>query len=567
MEAFRKKKIILSTYLCFLSLFSLAQFQIAQSDQSEKFTMDSIVSFALDINSNKLFRVSKSEYKYDSSGRITYYSNYSGPLNSTQRLEGKTQTITKYNGNGLIIQSIDYLWDSNNRQWVEDFTLNTDYNQNNQPISRISLKWNKSNQTWENNAKVEFLYDANQRNNFIISSVWNSMTKQWEITNKDENQFDANGNVIFLNSYIPSQPGGVLEFRNKTAQTFDAKNNLTSQTKFFFDLNLKQWIGVNKSENDYDSSENKTLQLIYKWDTSKNDWIYKEKYEYKFNATGKQTSMIHSLYGADKFYTKNSSETIYDTADRIIKNSTYDGGSATKTPYGNTQYEVTFNPNGVAQALIYYTWDFSKNDFIYSSKYEYSYNPDGSLAKRNLYQWNTNTSIFELKTKTDLSSLNNGNLSISIQSNFNEGSWQTAVKNEKEFNLAYPKEQLIYPLKYESLFDHMLLSDKQYTWEESWKLTNQTSFYFSKANFTSVVKPEQAGFKVFPNPASEKITIQLNDSEKAGIFELFNVIGKKITLETISNSTQLDVNNIPPGTYFYQIKLKQKVFTGKIIIQ
>jgi len=420
-------------------------------------------------------------------------------------------------------------------------------------------------QVWEKSNKSTYEYDSYQRNILNELSQWNKTRQQWEITYKDETIFDSEGNAN-KNEYYLSTPGGDLELRYKTTQTFDAQKNMTMQTKMRYDNNLKQWVGDGKLVNSFDISGNITQKTTYNWDITKKEWVYKEKYEYQFNSKGIQILMAHSLYAADKFYLKDKIETVFDNAGQIIRHSTWGSGSANKAPSGNLQYTCVYEKNR-AQNLIYYAWDFVKNEFVNSSKYEYFYDDNGIRSKYNYYTWNTLSSSFELNSKTDFSSLNNGNLVISTNTSFRQDNWTNFSKNEKEYNNVYTKEQLFYPSQYEGFFDHMFLSDTQFKWDGTWKKTNQTRYYFSKADFTAVINNEQTILKVYPNPASDLITVQLFNSDKSGTIELFDNTGKKVISEIVRNTKQLDINHIPPGLYIYRIKLNQEIKTGKIIIQ
>lgn len=74
---------------------------------------------------------------------------------------------------------------------------------------------------------------------------------------------------------------------------------------------------------------------------------------------------------------------------------------------------------------------------------------------------------------------------------------------------------------------------------------------------------------LFPNPASETVTIQLkNNDQQLGIIELYDVFGKKIlTDRTAGNERQITIKNLASGVYFCRIysDTKQILGTYKII--
>ncbi|MFI5141287.1 MAG: T9SS type A sorting domain-containing protein, partial [Bacteroidia bacterium] len=66
---------------------------------------------------------------------------------------------------------------------------------------------------------------------------------------------------------------------------------------------------------------------------------------------------------------------------------------------------------------------------------------------------------------------------------------------------------------------------------------------------------------IYPNPASNKITIDANNILDV---KLFDVLGKQITS---TKTTDIDVSNFKDGIYFIQVQTKEGASTQKIIIQ
>jgi photosystem II stability/assembly factor-like uncharacterized protein len=75
--------------------------------------------------------------------------------------------------------------------------------------------------------------------------------------------------------------------------------------------------------------------------------------------------------------------------------------------------------------------------------------------------------------------------------------------------------------------------------------------------------PANSGISIFPNPASDKLIINLNSSEFE--IEVYNSFGKR--LRKIKNENELDVSNLPGGIYFIKIFNGNKYFSKKFIIE
>ena len=71
-------------------------------------------------------------------------------------------------------------------------------------------------------------------------------------------------------------------------------------------------------------------------------------------------------------------------------------------------------------------------------------------------------------------------------------------------------------------------------------------------------------FVVYPNPAENQITFQLENKQK-GILYLYDVLGQNILTKEISeNNNSIDIQNLSNGVYYYNFE-SDKVFKGKII--
>ena len=73
---------------------------------------------------------------------------------------------------------------------------------------------------------------------------------------------------------------------------------------------------------------------------------------------------------------------------------------------------------------------------------------------------------------------------------------------------------------------------------------------------------------VFPNPTSDKITVQTNQLENNCWFILSDISGKEVDKVKLENASQvISTTERSPGLYFYQLVSGSKIlYTGKIII-
>ena len=72
--------------------------------------------------------------------------------------------------------------------------------------------------------------------------------------------------------------------------------------------------------------------------------------------------------------------------------------------------------------------------------------------------------------------------------------------------------------------------------------------------------------RVFPNPVSTKLTIEIVDNSDAIALDLFDVSGKLVLQKTVFNEAiSLNMKNFPQGIYFLKVSSSEKTGTYKIV--
>lgn len=84
---------------------------------------------------------------------------------------------------------------------------------------------------------------------------------------------------------------------------------------------------------------------------------------------------------------------------------------------------------------------------------------------------------------------------------------------------------------------------------------------------TSLDEQLDKSTKVYPNPASTNIQIELNSSDKVQNVILYNQLGQKV-LQTGYTGKAIDITHLPKGMYWVEIETKeQRKITKKLVVQ
>ena len=79
----------------------------------------------------------------------------------------------------------------------------------------------------------------------------------------------------------------------------------------------------------------------------------------------------------------------------------------------------------------------------------------------------------------------------------------------------------------------------------------------------------EGGIKsVFPNPSSDKVTIQFEDLNQTATLEVYDMLGKRFKSLQLSGVTQtsFSVSDLKPGTYFLRLKEGSKTVSSQRLV-
>ena len=93
------------------------------------------------------------------------------------------------------------------------------------------------------------------------------------------------------------------------------------------------------------------------------------------------------------------------------------------------------------------------------------------------------------------------------------------------------------------------------------------SFAFKSENYLYASDRIQVS-QIYPNPATDSISVTLSDGFDSGKIIFYTILGQKVLEKTISTqSPTISLKNLNSGIYFYKIESNNFSKNGKIIKQ
>lgn len=92
-------------------------------------------------------------------------------------------------------------------------------------------------------------------------------------------------------------------------------------------------------------------------------------------------------------------------------------------------------------------------------------------------------------------------------------------------------------------------------------------FTFTTEGFNNVNQLEIAGLKIFPNPTSDVIFINMNEQSTAFQTEVLNLQGQTLLKKSLQNTGSIHVADFPKGVYYLKISNEEGILTKKIVVE
>jgi len=84
--------------------------------------------------------------------------------------------------------------------------------------------------------------------------------------------------------------------------------------------------------------------------------------------------------------------------------------------------------------------------------------------------------------------------------------------------------------------------------------------------FVGINEPQESRLSLYPNPATDKITVEISGVTEENNLAIVNIEGQELIRQKITGRTiQIDIRSLPPGIYFLKITWERMVQVEKII--
>jgi hypothetical protein len=372
------------------------------------------------------------------------------------------------------------------------------------------------------------------------NSVWNSVRSTsyefsgsgWDPYYKDEYVFTPGG--LLTHEYSLDWNGSNWDTSYAVIRTYDGTGKLLTKTDYSSNGSGLEPSGAVLYT--YDGSGRLQSEKHQSWDGTLWEDIY--RIDFVYNTGGQLTADMYYMYNGTSWELFSKSEYTYDA-------------------------------NGFVTLQLDTYWDGTQ--WVQDHKIEYTRKSNGDLLVETEYY--TGMSGWDPAYKTEYTYDAADNISSYIDSDWNGSAWEPAEKYDMVHNNSFVTSDLVLPYLVQEdiiMFRHMLTmltgsSHNGTGWDPEFRVNLLYSTHGSGIGFPE--NPE-VRVSVFPNPASDRVTISTDMQGVSLVFQATDMQGRIIMEENFQESLQVSTSSWAGGLYFYRVlEGSETLGSGKLVVR
>lgn len=383
-------------------------------------------------------------------------------------------------------------------------------------------------------------------NRVDVTGIERSVTGEWQYSSKNSTFYNENNLQIKYLRYVWEHQDWRVERRIDYTYNYD--NQMSFQYHYHWDTIEGKWLNQFKLEYGYNEHGDNNLFIYYTTDNITNDWLYLEKKETTYSYDGLEEEKITQQWDTYINQWENHERITYSYEDDIrshyrdywidnewkhfAKSDGYRIDPLTEIHNGYTyrfdsiwihDYEAEIRYDEAGNNIFQESYRFLEADSLWigAVKFDRFYNETGQYVGTTYYKW------------------------IYVNNNW--------VYNNKSNN-GYNDENIrFYYCTYSWYEDHWL------------KETSITSFF---TNISTINESENHNIpiKVHPNPCTNQITIDLeNTDNKKVIYSIYSMSGKIVKNGILKSNSTINIDMLDKGYYLIKIDIGSKIYSAKFL--
>jgi hypothetical protein len=372
---------------------------------------------------------------------------------------------------------------------------------------------------------------------------WDTVSAGWKIYYKENNMvYDAHHN---LTSYIgQSWYGSKWVVSWQYLSTYDVNNNMTSLIAQ--DLNGSDWLNMFQFIYTYDLNNNMISEVDQNWVS--NAWMNTLQYFYTYDTNNNRTSEVYKNWTGSTWLNQGQIIYTYNANNNLISELDQEWNGNSWVSFSQSNY--TFDGSNKRTGGLSQGWNGS--EWVNSDEYTYTYDANNNLTNELDRNWTGNTWVNYWQRIYTYDA--NHNKTSELDQNWIGSSWVNSARNFSAYDA-----------------DNFLKSQSNKLWNMTGTMVtsgDSSDYYFHTVLGINDLKLQHTSITFYPNPATDKITIETAATLTNSQLSIMNLNGQELmTRQITSPKTQIDISNLPNGVYFVRLTNDKTMDVGKFVKQ
>jgi hypothetical protein len=418
-------------------------------------------------------------------------------------------------------------WIADEQAWIYDDSSHYTYNTVGVYDKITNYNFNENN--WEPSTRNSYYYNDDQLTTLYTVQSW--VNGEWG---------QAEGDFQDLRSY--DDLGNQLELIYQNWTQGEWKTYLRNSNTYYPGTNLIETELFQGTSNPSGELMNETYN-VYEDYNANGDWI-------------RQTRQFWDPYALE-WGNKTVFERVFNSEDQVILSVESEELNDILIPGLQTIY--TYNNEGLIQQRLTQLWDNSQEEWYDLRQVIYEYDENGNTTLYESYFLDSYSQELSASIRIEFTYFESGELEqyVVLVSNGME------LVNDSRFTFTY----------YEDIFERQTYLRELWNTElDAWENDIFGEYFYNLFVDTKeqLLEEEQA-IKLFPNPATGQVNIQLNNLVLTGHgirAQLFNQQGQLVRQYTLGQDNhQLDISGLPVGSYWLKVSNGQYSAVKKLVVR
>lgn len=345
---------------------------------------------------------------------------------------------------------------------------------------------------------------------------------------------------------------------------FTPDGHLLEELNFWWSEDLNDWEPQYREVNTYNPNGYLNDNISYYWNEISMDWDIDSRTLYNYLPDNRLDQEDYQAWNpsTQMWITYSRGNYHYDPMERLEEKiySWYDEFGSVWEPFSRKLY--TYNPDNLVERLSSYEWNFQDEDWTPRERIDYEYNTQGLRILETSYWYDLWDMVWTPDTRETQDYDTYGNL-ISTTFNYydhDQGVFIPEDRRDIEYDVNTPIGDIYFPHIWdgEFIFNHKMQRITIYGYiNDMWIEDFHGDFYYSPI-ITSVSSVRELAMRVYPNPASDHLSVQLPPAMIGGEVTLLHVSGQPVLQQVIGGTPAvIPVSHIPAGMYVLQYRSAQ----------